>query len=263
MSTPTPETQVREDVPWVQVEPSPRWVRVEFNGEIIADSRRVLLLREKGFMPVYYFPREDVRMDLLVPTDRRTQCRLKGEARYWTLQVGDRQSTNAAWSYEEPTIPERRDIAGYIAFYWNKVDRWFEEEEEVFVHPRDPYRRVDVVPSSRHVKVVIGGQVVAESRRPWLLFETGLPTRYYFDREDVSLDLLEPTRTQTRCPYKGLASDYWKVKEAQDDRDVAWSYPDPIPECPKVRGRIAFFNERVEAIVVDGQEQPRPQTPWS
>jgi uncharacterized protein (DUF427 family) len=142
------------------------------------------------------------------------------------------------------------------------MDAWYEEDEQVFEHPRDPYHRVDVLQSSRQVRVEIGGQVVAESRHPRLLFETNLPTRYYLPVEDVRMDLLEATQTSTVCPYKGTAS-YWRLRGDPPARDVAWSYLDPIPEIPKIRGLIAFFNERVDALYVDDELQDKPKTPWS
>jgi uncharacterized protein (DUF427 family) len=142
------------------------------------------------------------------------------------------------------------------------VDAWFEEDDEVFVHARDPYHRVDVLNSSRHVRVEIDGATVAASRRPRLLFETGLPTRYYLPKADVRMDLLEPTDTTTRCPYKGEAI-YWSARiGGQLREDVVWSYPYPIPEIPKIEHLLAFFNERVD-LYVDGELQVRPQTPWS
>ena len=246
----------------VYVEPSPRWVRGVVDGQTVVDSRRALLLLETNHLPVYYFPPEDVRQDLLTPTDLSTRCPYKGQASYWTLKVGDRVLENAVWSYQDP-LPERQDIRGYQAFYWNKVDAWFEEAEQVYAHPRDPYHRVDALPSSRHVRVEIGGVTVAETNRPHLLFETGLPTRYYIPREDVRMDLLVPTATSTRCPYKGQAS-YWKLADGGlEGRDVAWAYLDPIPQCPAIRGLLAFFNERFDAIHVDGEPQPRPKTKWS
>lgn len=259
---PLGEEDLRKGEHRVHVEPSPRRVRVVFNGETIADSKRVVLLRETGHLPVYYFPPEDVRSEFLSPTEHHTRCPFKGEASYWTVQVGDRVAENAMWGYLDP-LPDREDIRGYSAFYWNRMDAWYEEDEQIFAHPRDPYHRVDVVASSRHVRVVIGGQTIAESRRPMLLFETGLPTRYYLPVEDVQLELLEPTPTSTVCPYKGTASDYWRLRGDGAGKDVAWSYPDPIPECPKIRGLIAFFNERVDALYVDDELQDKPKTRWS
>ena len=246
----------------IRVEPSPRRVRVRFGPEYVADSKRVRLLLEQGHLPVYYFPLEDVRIDLMTPTDHHTTCPVKGEASYWTVRVGDRVAENAVWGYPNP-IPGRTDIAGYVAFYWDKMDAWFEEDDEVFVHARSPYHRVDVLHSSRHVQVIVGGEVVAESRRPRLLFETGLPTRYYIPKLDVRMDLLEPTDTVTMCPYKGKA-EYWSVRIG--DRvfpDLVWGYSPSLPECPKIDNLVCFFNERVEAIVVDGERISVPKTPWS
>lgn len=251
----TPEDPIR-------FEPSPRRVRVLFGGAPIADSRRVRLMREHGHLPVYYFPTEDVRMDLLEPTEHSTHCPRKGQASYWTVRVGDRVAENAVWGYQDP-LPDREELQGYVAFYWNKMDSWFEEDEEIFVHPRDPYKRVDVLHSSRHVRVVVAGETVAETRRPRLLFETGLPTRYYIPKVDVRMDLLTPTDTRTRCPYKGEAV-YWTAKIGEKEYDdIVWSYPAPIPECPKIEGLMCFFNERVDEIVVDGERQEVPMTQWS
>jgi uncharacterized protein (DUF427 family) len=255
------EENLRKGPHRVDVEPTPRRVRVVFNGQTIADSKRAVLLRESNLLPVYYFPPEDVQAAVLEATDQHTRCPYKGEASYWTIKVGDKVAENAMWGYQDP-LPGREDIRGYRAFYWNKMDHWFEEDEEVFKHPRDPYHRVDVLQSNRQVRVDIGGQTVAESSRPRLLFETGLPTRYYLPVEDVRMDLLEPTDASSVCPYKGTAS-YWKLKGDTSDRDVAWSYQDPIPECPKIRGLIAFFNERVDVLSVDGEVQDKPKTPWA
>jgi uncharacterized protein (DUF427 family) len=255
------EENLRKGPHRVNVEVSPRRVRVKFNGEIIADSKRAVLLRETGHLPVYYFPPEDVRQDLLQPTEQHTHCPFKGDASYWTVRVGDKVAENVMWGYLEP-LAEREDIRGYRAFYWHKMDGWYEEEEQIFEHPRDPYHRVDVVQSSRHIQVEIGGQTVAESTRPWLLFETGLPTRYYLPVEDVRMDLLEPTETTSVCPYKGQAS-YWRMAGDSAGRDIAWSYQDPIAECPKIAGLISFFNERVDALRVDDELQVTPRTKWS
>ena len=245
----------------IRVEQWPRRVRAVIGDVAVADSTRVLLLLEKGHLPVYYFPAEDVRTDLMEPTAKHTRCPYKGEASYWTVKAGGREVANAVWSYLDP-LPERTDIKGYMAFYWDRVDSWWEEDDQVFVHPRDPYHRVDVLNSSRHVRVEIDGQTVAETRRPRLLFETNLPTRYYIPKLDVRLDLLQPTDTVTTCPYKGVAR-YWKLRSAGGNaRDVAWSYPAPIPECPKIENLVAFFNERTD-IYVDGELQPRPKSPWS
>ncbi|MDQ3983008.1 MAG: DUF427 domain-containing protein, partial [Actinomycetota bacterium] len=132
-------------------EDSPRRVRATFAGETIVDSRHAKLLHEGGHLPVYYFAEEDVRMDLLERTARSTHCPYKGDASYWTLRVGDEEAEDAAWSYPEPR-EGAPPLAGYLAFYWEKLDGWFEEDEQVFGHPRDPYHRIDAVPTSRHIR---------------------------------------------------------------------------------------------------------------
>jgi len=240
--------------------PTPKRVRVLFNGKYIADSRRARLLREAGHPPVYYFPAEDVRTDLLHPTDHTTTCPYKGEARYWSVELEGREAENAVWSYPEP-IPEAAPIAGYLAFYWNKVDAWFEEDQQVYVHPRDPYTRLDTLRSSVPVKVIVNERVAAESRRPVLLFETGLPTRYYLPPADVNMELLVPSDTVTRCPYKGEAR-YYSVRI--DDRiypDLVWYYPYPTTELAGIQGLFCFYAEKVEAFLVDGTPQEQPQPP--
>ena len=219
----------------VLFEPSPRRVRVAFNGETIADSTNAHLLFETRHLPVYYFPRADVRMDLLTPTEHHTFCPYKGTASYWTIRVGDRTSENAVWGYPDP-YDEVPALDDFVAFYWDRVDHWYEEDEEIFVHPRDPYKRVDVVASSRPVRVVLGGETIAETRRARFLFETRLPTRYYIPQEDVRMDLLVPSDKATACPYKGRAR-YWSARIGdQVFPDIVWSYPEPIPECPKIKG---------------------------
>jgi uncharacterized protein (DUF427 family) len=243
-------------------ETSPRRVRVMFNGETIADTTRAQLMLEQNHLPVYYFPMADVRMDLLVRTTNKTHCPYKGEASYWSIVANGKTAENAVWGYQEP-YSESAHINGHVAFYWNRVDHWYEEDEEVFVHARDPYKRVDVMPSHRPVKVTLGGQTVAETKNARFLFETGLPTRYYIPREDVKMDLLTPSATKTRCPYKGVASYYSAKIGGKDYPDIVWYYDDPIPECPKIKNLLCFFNENVDAILVDGRETPKPKTKWS
>jgi uncharacterized protein (DUF427 family) len=246
----------------VTLERSPRRVRVKFNGEWIADSTGAHLLFETRHLPVYYFPRGDVRRDLLRPTDHHTFCPYKGAASYWTIRVGDKSSENAVWGYPDPyeEVPALKD---FVAFYWDRVDGWFEEDEEIFVHPRDPYKRVDAIASSRHVEVVVGGEIVADTKRARFLFETRLPTRYYIPPEDVRMDLLAASDKTTACPYKGKAR-YWSVKVGGElFPDIVWGYPEPIAEIPKIKGHLCFFNELVDEIRVDGVAVPRPLTPWS
>ncbi|MDP6343173.1 MAG: DUF427 domain-containing protein [Alphaproteobacteria bacterium] len=246
----------------VHFEGCPRRVRVVFNGETIADSTGAQYLYETKHLPVYYFPAADVRQDLLRPTDHSSHCPFKGDASYWSIQVGERQAENAVWSYRDP-YPETAEIRDFMAFYWNRVDQWFEEDEEVFVHPRDPHSRVDILPSSRPVRVMVDGQAVAESERARFLFETGLPTRYYLPKEDVRADLLVPSDRVSNCPYKGTAR-YWHLDlDGERHEDLVWSYPEPVAEAARITDYLCFFNERVGAITVDGVEMERPTTQWS
>ncbi|WP_197032379.1 DUF427 domain-containing protein [Bacillus sp. UNC41MFS5] len=255
------DTQKNRTQQSIKIESTPRWVRVKFNGLEIANSKGVLVLHERGHLPVYYFPEKDVNKEVLVPTEKSSHCPLKGDASYWTIKVGDRTAENAVWSYQNP-IPESKEVKGYFSFYWNQVDAWFEEEEEIFVHPRDPYKRVDALLSSRHIKIVLEGKTIAESKRPVIVFETGVPVRYYLPKEDVVQDFLEASNLKTRCPYKGIAS-YWSVKiEGKRLENIVWSYLNPIPEIPKIAGLLSFYNERVE-IFVDGELQKKPQWHYS
>jgi uncharacterized protein (DUF427 family) len=148
-----------------------------------------------------------------------------------------------------------------VTFSWRQLE-WYEEDEPVFVHALDPYKRIDTRRSSREVEIRVGGETVARSIRPLLLFETSLPTRYYLPFTDVRAECLEPSDTVTRCPYKGRAR-YWSVRAGGVlVPDAAWSYPDPIPENPKIRDLVCFFTERVD-LVLDGVAQPRTVSPWS
>ncbi|WP_254076974.1 DUF427 domain-containing protein [Streptomyces pacificus] len=234
-------------------EPSERWVRGTKGGVTVVDSRRPVLVWEPGVpVPIYAFPADDVRTDLLRRSEQPPGRRPAGAAVFYDLVLHDRVVRSAAW--ECPG----EDLAGHVCFAWfdrEVLDHWYEEEEEVFVHPRDPHKRVDALPSTRHVRIEIAGVVVADTRSPVLLFETGLPVRYYIPREDVRLDLFTRAGTSTRCPYKGVATEYWSWAGAGEGlRDVAWSYPDPLPAVGVIKGRIAFYDEYVD-VIVDGERQ--------
>lgn len=235
----------------ILVEPCAKRVRVVFNGKTVADTVCARLMLETGHRPVYYFPREDVRADLLQPSKHRTHCPHKGDASYWSLKVGSRIAENALWGYEEP-LDKVAPIKGCLAFYWGKVEHWLEEDEEIFGHPRDPHHRVDVRPSSREVRVVFGSETVALTRRALFLFETGMPTRYYIPPGDVRKELLAPSNHRSTCPYKGQAA-YWSLRAG--DRiaeDAAWCYPEPLPECPRIRDHLCFHPEKVDRLEVEG-----------
>jgi uncharacterized protein (DUF427 family) len=242
-------------------EDSPRRVRATFAGETVVDSRHAKLLHEGEHLPVYYLPEEDVRMDLLEPTDHSTHCPHKGDASYWTLRARGKVAENAAWTYREP-MEEAAPLAGYVAFYWDKLDEWFEEDEQVFGHARDPYHRIDALPTSRRIRVSVKGDVVADSTGATALFEAGLPTRWYLPREDVRTDVLVPSETRTRCAYKGLASYYSLRANGDVLEDLVWYYPEPTREAEPLRDMLCFFNEKVD-VEVDGEPEERPRTLWS
>lgn len=245
----------------VATELSDRWVRVEFSGMIVADSRKALLVWVGGRPPKYYLPREDVRTDLLVPSKREDAFPHLGRTIYWHLRVGDKTARDAVLAHPEPPT-SAVELKDYFTFKWSAIDAWYEEEEQIRVHPRDPYTRVDILPSSRHVRVVVEGHKVAESQRPWILFETGLPPRYYLPPADVRMDLLEPSDSQTGCPYKGTAS-YYSLRIGDfRRRDFVWTYRDPLPESRRIKGLLCFYNEKVD-LYIDGELQPRPETPFS
>ncbi|GID33020.1 DUF427 domain-containing protein [Paractinoplanes brasiliensis] len=226
------------------VERTPRRVRVRLGGTVVADSSRAWLLdeiSERGF-PTYFVPFEDVRDDALE----------EGTAGRWTVVAAGRRAADAAW-----TDDRFEQLNGHVTFSWESLD-WYEEDEQVFVHARSPRHRVDAVRSSRRVQVFVGGDEVANSTRPVIVFETSLPTRYYLPFADVRSELLTASETVTRCPYKGVAR-YWSHPALAD---AAWSYPEPIPEMPKIRDLVCFFNERVD-IVLDGVPLERPVSPFS
>lgn len=239
----------------VLVEDCAKRIRVYFGGACVADSRRVRLLHERDHLPVYYFPLEDIGSEFLLSSDRTTRCPRKGRARYWSVRAGDRLAEDALWNYPEP-LEQCPGIGDLAAFDWNRMDAWFEEDEQVFVHPRDPYTRIDVLPSSRHVVLRLGGVVVADSYRPVLLLETGLPVRYYLPKLDIRMELLHPTRTITACPYKGTTSQYWTVDAGGTKvEDGAWCYEQPYPEALGIAGLVCFYAEKL-GIAVDGEPSP-------
>jgi len=242
----------------VHVEDGPMRVRVYLGGEVVADTSNVKLVYEVPYFPQYYIPLADVREGVLEPSDTVTHSPARGDASHFTVATGRARAVDAAWRYADSPIPELRDL---VRFAFDAM-QWFEEDEEIFVHPRDPRTRIDILDSSRHVQVLVDGTVIAESHRPRLLFETELPTRYYLPKLDVRMDLLEPSPSTTACPYKGIA-EYFSVRTADGHaRDLAWSYRTPIPESQKIAGMVCFYNERVE-LVVDGEPLERPRTKFS
>ncbi len=239
----------------VRTESGAKRIRAYLGGELVADTTSPMLVWEKPYYPVYYFPIEDVQAELTA-TGETKRSPSRGEGTVYTVSTAAAKAEGAAYRHLDSPVEELRDL---VAFDWDAMDAWFEEDEEVYVHARDPFTRVDILPSSRHIEVVVDGVKVADSRSPRLLFETGLPTRYYLPKTDVRMDLLESTDLHTDCPYKGTASYYDVVIDGNRHENIVWWYPHPAAESQRVAGLVSFYNEKVD-IYVDGQLQDRPRT---
>jgi uncharacterized protein (DUF427 family) len=246
-------------VPPGHVEPVPRRVRAVLGGQVVLDTLRALYVWEAPYYPQYYIPVADVAPGALVD-EQHPQRLSRGTARLHALRAGGVTRPAAARVYGDDASA---GLAGTARFEWAALDAWFEEDEEVFVHPRSPFVRVDALRSTRAVRVELDGVLLAESRSPVLVFETGLPTRYYLNRTEVDFTRLEPSATQTACPYKGTTSGYWSVRAGQAlHRDLAWSYDFPTRALDPIAGLIAFYNEKVD-LTIDGQALARPVTHFS
>jgi uncharacterized protein (DUF427 family) len=230
--------------------PFQRRVRAEFAGRTILDTTSGFLLYETALPPRLYVPETDLDASAFVPSDHTTHCPFKGDATYRTLQVGDRAVENALWAYPAPKA-EAPWLAGYASLYWEAADAWFDEDEKVR-GLTDPYHRIDVRRSSRHVQVLAGDVVVAESSAPVVLAETGLPLRFYLSPDDVRVPL-EPTASSTFCPYKGDAS-YSTVRlpDGRELVDAVWGYQQPYPESSGIAGRVCLLHDEL-TLLVDGQ----------
>lgn len=240
-----------------RVEPSPRRVRGFCGGELVFDTTAARYVWEIPYYPHYYVPLTDVARDCLVDEDHPQRVQF-GASRLYTVRAGGRTIASAARVFDGGDGP----VAGLVRFDWEALD-WFEEDEPIFKHPRNPYARVDALRSHRHIVVELDGITLADTHTPVLLFETGLPTRYYIDRTDVSFTHLEDSDTQTVCPYKGTTSRYWSVRVGESvHSDLAWSYETPLPAVGAIVGLVAFYNEKVD-ITVDGIRLSRPQTHFS
>jgi len=243
----------------IKIEDGPKRVRAYLGGELIADTKSPKLVWEVPYYPAYYFPPADVRMELLTPNGHTRHSPSRGDAWNFNVKGGDREVEDAAWHYPQSRVKE---LQGLVRFDWDAMDGWFEEDEEVYVHPHDPYTRIDILRSSRHVEVEVNGITIADTNQPTLLFETGLPTRYYIPKVDVRMHLLTPTHTTSGCAYKGFAK-YWSVNAGGETfEDLVWSYPTPLPENVKIAGLVAFYNEKVD-LIVDCERLQRPRTKFS
>jgi len=243
----------------VRVETTQKRIRARIGGVTVADSTSVKMVWEIPYFPTYYFPASDVRMDLMTDSGETKRSPSRGTANLYNIAVGDRTVAEAARVWNESKLDE---VSGYVSFSWNAMDQWFEEDDEVSFHARDPYTRIDILQSSRTVRVEVDGVVVAESDKARFLFETNLPVRYYLPKTDVRFEYLEATDTATHCPYKGTAR-YWSVNTAgTTHHDVVWGYDAPLPESQLVTGFVSFYNEKLD-IYIDGVLEDRPKTKFS
>jgi uncharacterized protein (DUF427 family) len=238
------------------VEPVPRRVRAVLGGRTVLDTTAARYAWEWPPYPQFYVPLDDVADGVLVD-EGVEEDRPLGPARRHGLRAGEVTRPGAAW------VPVDGELKGTVRFAWKALDAWFEEDEQVFVHPRSPYARVDALRSTRHVRIELDGTLLAESSSPVFVFETGLPTRYYVPRTALNLDVLEPSDTVTECPYKGTTSAYWSVRvNGRMHRDLAWSYDFPTRQLLPITGLVAFYNEKVD-LRLDGEPLDRPVTHFS
>lgn len=236
-----------------EVEPVPRRLRGYVDGACVFDTISAVYVWDSPKYPAYHVPLAD--LDPLLLTDDEQPRRLRrGPTRTFSLGVGETMRRGVVRVYSEGADPA---VAGLARIEWDALDSWFEEDEQVWVHPRNPYTRVDALRSSRHVRVELAGHVLAESDATVMVFETGLPTRYYFPRTAVDFGALTPSDTVTECPYKGRTSAYWSARvdpagvEGAEVRDVAWSYDFPTRALSPIANLVAFYNEDTQ-ITVDG-----------
>jgi uncharacterized protein (DUF427 family) len=227
-------------------------------GSLVLDTLQAWYVWEVPYYPAYYVPLDDVHGELIT-TGETKHSPSRGDAAIYDIKTATGAAPASALRYPDSPIEELRDL---VRVTWTDETQWLEEDEPVYTHPRDPYTRVDVLASSRHLRVDVDGVTVADSRSPRILYETGLPPRYYVPMSDVRLDMLEPTTHVTHCPYKGAAT-YWTlvVNNQRYENDV-WCYRAPFPESQKVAGLLCFYNEKVD-LYVDGVQQERPHTKFS
>jgi uncharacterized protein (DUF427 family) len=257
MATPTTDEVLTRGR--VRIERGEKRIRAYLGGELVADTSRPTLVWEVPYHPTYYFPLADVRADALSADEGVDHSPSRGDGRTFTVRAGGKAAPGAAVRFQDSPIEELREL---VRLEWSAIDAWFEEDEEVFGHPRDPYARIDILPSSRHVRVEVDGVTIAESTSPRILFETGLPARYYLPKTHVRLERLAHTDTASYCPYKGQA-EYWSVRAGDAvHEDLVWCYPTTLPESARIAGLMSFYNERVD-LYVDGVRQERPTTKFS
>lgn len=253
-------------------EPTEKRLRVEHGDIVVADTGQARLVWEpRRIVPSYAVPVADLAAELVpepaTGADERATRPVLTPGTPFSVHTSPGQSLTARLpgGAEIPAAAFRPDdpaLAGYVVLDFFSFDRWYEEDEPIVGHPRDPFSRIDLRRSSRSVEVVVDGETLASSDRPLLLFETGLPLRFYLPPDDVRLDLLRPTTTRSTCAYKGHASYLSYDGPAGPVEDIAWTYPEPLPDVAPIAGMIAFFDERAD-VVVDGVRRGRPRTEWS
>ena len=237
----------------VKVETGAKRVRLYLANNLVADTLHPLLVWEKPFYPTYYIPAKDVHADLK-PTGQTDHSPSRGDAQIHDVLINGTAAPAKARTIPESPLPELRDA---VRFDFDAFD-WFEEDEPIYTHPRDPYSRIDVLSSSRHFRAELNGVVLADSPNTRILFETGLPPRYYIPITALNQDILRPSDTVTHCPYKGAAT-YWSVQIGDETHtDLIWGYRTPFPEVQKITGLAAVYNEKVD-IYLDGVLQERPK----
>lgn len=234
--------------PLLFAEPLRRRMRVRFGGEWIADSEDVVVLHESGRYPVAYFPLDDIRPGVLEQDNRTTRHGELGPTSWYTVTAGDKSTGRAAWTFTG--LPEHaRLLKGRVAFAWRAMDAFYEEDERIVGHAADPYHRIDIRKTSRHLVVKAGDRVIADTSRPVVLYESGFAPRWYVPRTDVDESALTPVDGQTFCPYKGLAS-YYDIGE---HKRAVWSYRDAWPEVTRISDLVSFEPDKVD-VFLDGKK---------
>jgi uncharacterized protein (DUF427 family) len=262
--TPSDELTRRHPVPpdGFTFEPGERHVRATIGDVTLVDSHAPVLVWEPGqAVPGYVFPRADVRQDLLTATTAPDHDRHQRVGTWYDVEIDGTRYPALAFTYD---VAGLEDVIGIDWFRREEpgVEHFYEESEEIFRHPRDPYKRVDPIPSDRHVEVFVDGIKIADTHRPVLLFETRLPIRYYIPAEDVDFTHLVRSDHRSVCPYKGDAS-YWSVQTPGRLReDIVWYYPEPVRAAEPIRDLLAVYNEVVD-IVVDGVPLERPRSEFT
>jgi uncharacterized protein (DUF427 family) len=240
------------------VAPVPRRIRGIKAGATLVDTTRALYVWEWPNYPQYYLPKADVVMEAFVEGDVITTP--QGAARHLEWKADPIEGRPAGRLI---TASPLAGVTDTVRLAWDSLDRWFEEDEEVFVHPRSPYKRVDALRSTRAVRVELNGAVLAEAQGCVMVFETGLPTRYYLDPTNVRYAHLTASSTRTQCPYKGQTGGYWSAHvNGTDVVDIAWTYVFTTAAMTPIAGLVAFLNEKVD-IFIEGQLGPRPVTHFS